>query len=47
MADKKKAWVTPKISDLDDLRNTESKFLPTLPEGPYPTKDGGTTPGGS
>ena len=49
MMDKKskKEWVKPIVEDLDDLKNTEGKRLPTLPEGAVPTSLGGTTPAGS
>lgn len=43
----KKDWITPKLDLLSNLNDTEEKILITLPEGNYPTKSGGTTPGGS
>lgn len=43
----KKEWITPKLDLLSNLNDTEEKILITLPEGNYPTKDGGTTSGGS
>ena len=43
----KKDWIAPKASFLSQINETEGKILITLPEGNYPTKSGGQTPGGS
>ena len=44
---KKKDWITPKANLLSNLDDTAGKILTTLPEGTYPTKDGGSIAGGS
>ena len=44
---KKKKWIAPKATKLSDIRHTEGKYLPTLPENTYEISPGGFTPGGS